>query len=173
MSWLDARDGAYSEPTSRYMTAQVCLNGHPTTNGIERSPELQSKFCAVCGAETITVCQNCRASIRGDYFVPGVITFNKYHPPRFCHNCGKPLPWTDRAISKAHELADEIDVLNKDEKKKLKTAIDDLTSDSPSTELATVRYKNLMVKAAPALGRAMNNVIVTIATEAAKKMLGL
>jgi hypothetical protein len=173
MDWLDARGGGYSEPPSQYKTAQVCINGHSTTDDVESSPELMSKFCPSCGGETITACPNCNAPIRGHFYVPGVFSNRAYHPPAYCHDCGKPLPWTAQAIETAHELTDEIDTLTDDEKTKLKSAILELTVDTPKTELASIRYKKLLAKAGPVIGSAMNKIVVTVATEAVKKMIGL
>lgn len=174
MSWVDARRGYGGEnPPSRYKTAEVCLNGHHTTTDCEASPELRSKFCPKCGSETITACPQCRASIRGYYYVPGVISVGgKYRPPNYCYNCGKQMPWTQRSIAAAHELADEIDTLTDSEKGSLKKAINELAIDSPTTEVASVRYKKYLGKVGPALADALNKIVVNIATEAAKRLLG-
>jgi hypothetical protein len=152
----------------------VCLNGHPTTSDCELSPELRSKFCAKCGATTISACPECNANIRGHYYVPGVISVGgKYQPPNFCHNCGKSLPWTSRSIEAAKELTDEIDTLTAEEKGALKATFEDLTADSPKTQVATVRYKKFLAKVGPVLGDTLNKIVVPVATEAVKKMLGL
>ena len=171
-SWLEAR-GGYREPPSRHMTAQVCVNGHPTTDSLENSPELAAKFCASCGAATIRACPNCNAPIRGYYYVPGVISLRTYEPPRYCHNCGKSFPWTAQAIKTAEELTDEIEALDANEKAALKSAITDLTTDTPKTELASVRYRKLLAKAGTPIANAMGKIIISVVTEAAKKAIGL
>ena len=94
-SWEEKRFGLRSEPQSRYLSGEICLSGHPTTSGIEYSPELTAKFCATCGAETIRACPACNASIRVDYHVPDFISAgHEYTPPNHCHNSGAPpFPW--------------------------------------------------------------------------------
>jgi hypothetical protein len=159
---------------SFYYTAQVCLNGHATTSRLESSPELASNFCPVCGAHTISSCPKCNAKIRGDYEVPGIVAIGfLYTPPNYCHNCGQGLPWTVERIRAAETLAEEIEGLTPEERQLLKQSITELTSDSTRTELATVRYKRLVKKAGATIGPALNKIVVAIATEGAKKLLGL
>jgi hypothetical protein len=173
MSWADARGGGRgSGPAPHYRTAQVCLNGHPVTEDTELSPQRMSNFCAICGSATITTCPGCNAPIRGRYFTPNALVLSSYHPPSFCHERGKPMPWTAQAIAAAHELTDESD-LSADDKQTLKSAIVELTVDTPKTELASIRYKKLLAKAGPAIGSAMNKIVVTVATEAVKKAMGI
>jgi hypothetical protein len=51
---------------SWYDTAQVCLNGHAIKDTVIKHPEHNKDFCDRCGAKTITACQVCNASIRGE-----------------------------------------------------------------------------------------------------------
>jgi hypothetical protein len=96
-----------------------------------------------------------------------------YRPPKYCGECGKPFPWTEAALSAAKEYADELD-LNADEKEKLKSSIDDLTSDTSRTQLAASRFKKFMAKVTPEAGKALLQVVVSVATEEAnKKLMGL
>ena len=97
---------------SRYMSAEVCLNGHPTTSGIEYSRELTAKFCDTCGAETIRTCPSCNATIRGDYFVPGVLSITQYTPPNHCFNCGTPFPWKTAKLQAAKEQVADLEELS-------------------------------------------------------------
>ena len=157
-----------------YRTAEVCLNGHHTTNSIETSAELRSSYCPKCGAETITECPRCSEGIRGDYYVPGVIDFTaSYCPPNYCHACGQPLPWTQERISAAQELVDELEELSEGDRDTLKESILDLSRDSPRTELASLRYKKLIRKSGGVVGQALNSAVASIATEAAKNLLGM
>ena len=155
-----------------YLTAQVCLNGHVATDRLEKMPEAAEAHCSRCGEHTITECPNCRGNIRGYYWIEGVVGAGyRYHPPKFCRKCGEALPWHMAKIKAAQELADELDELAADDRKKLKAAINDLTSDTPRTELAAHRYKAIAAK----LGRGARNPLTTImtelVTEAAKKMI--
>lgn len=38
---------------TKYLTAQVCLNGHMVTSAVEHNPELMQDYCSKCGAKTI------------------------------------------------------------------------------------------------------------------------
>lgn len=99
-----------------YRTAQVCKNGHVITSNIHNSAHL-SNFCPECRAETITSCPNCNTPIRGEYDVPGVISFSTYTPPKYCHHCGYPFPWTEEKINSISKLLDMQDQLTEEEKK--------------------------------------------------------
>jgi hypothetical protein len=118
-------------------------------------------FCPKCGAPTITDCEHCQNQIKSG------------RRPAYCVKCGKPFPWTESTIATAKELTDELEKLNAEEKTALKATFSDLTVDTPRTELAAHRFKNLLSKIAPSAGEALKNIIVTIATEAAKKGMGL
>lgn len=157
---------------AHYRTAQVCLNGHSTTSDIQLSPELMARFCPECGEQTITQCPSCQKDIRGWYHVEGVISIRDYVPPRYCYDCGKPFPWTSRALEAARELTDEIDELTPDEKKTLKQAIADLSTDSAKTGLAATRYKKILGKIGKVAADALTKIVIEVATEGAKKSLG-
>jgi hypothetical protein len=172
-SFIDARRG---RPRSelleiRYLTAEVCLNGHPTTDAIERWPERTAKFCAECGVGTIRECPACNVPIRGYHQVPGVILGSEYHPPNHCHNCGTAFPWTTAKIAAAKEHAAEIEGLDDAEKAKLQGAIADLAAGGARTELAASRFKGLMKKAGQTVGSSLYKIVVDVASEAAKKAL--
>ena len=156
-----------------YRTAEVCVNGHHTTDSLETSPERRSNYCPTCGAETISRCPECSATIRGDYDVPGVVIFAPYEPPSFCYNCGSAMPWTEAKVRAAQDLIDEVDSLSSEEREILKDSILELTRESPRLELASVRYKRLVRKSGKVVGNALNSIVISIATEAAKGHLGM
>ena len=154
-----------------YRTAQVCLHGHTTTDALELSPEMAAPYCQDCGQPTICACQNCSAGIRGDYHVEGVFAVSEYSPPSFCHQCGAPFPWTSARISAAKELADEFDDLTSGDRETLKGAIDDLSSDTPRTEIAAHRYRSIISKVGKGAAASMRAIVIEIATEATKRVL--
>jgi hypothetical protein len=96
-----------------------------------------------------------------------------YRLPRFCGECGGPFPWMETAVSTAKEDTEDLAQLNIDEKGELNRTIDDQTRDTPRTPLAAGRFKKLMSKIGPSAATVLNKVVETVATEAAKKMVGL
>src|SRR6267378_6051260 len=87
-----------------YRVAEVCPNGHVSTDSADRSPELREQFCSRCGEATLTQCPKCKAPIRGHYYVEGFFGMDEYEPPAHCHNCGSAFSWTERKVAGAVEL---------------------------------------------------------------------
>lgn len=163
--------------------AIFCLNGHyielfeqtqrarsgsQLRHMMERAsfeePKKPQAFCTKCGAKNIAACPHCSAAI-----------LHRFAGDRaaYCSGCGKPFPWTETALAAAKEYADELDALSAEEKGTLKTTLDDLTIDGPRTELAAHRFKKFMQKIGPAAGDVLTKIIVNVATEAAKKGMGI
>jgi hypothetical protein len=154
-----------------YDTAQVCLNGHVITSGIRTSPEEAAKYCSQCGAETITQCPQCHTDIRGYYHVPGVVGGFRYVPPAFCHQCGKPYPWTESRLKAAEELIDLAEHVSVEEKRSLKNDLLALTCDTPRTNVAVAKMAEFLRKAGKEVGSAMRDILTNIASEAVRKAL--
>ncbi|AKI97988.1 DUF2321 domain-containing protein [Kosmotoga pacifica] len=153
-----------------YHKALICKNGHIITDTIDTQPEKYEKYCSKCGAETIKKCEHCGAFIRGDYEIPGFVTIG-FPPelPKYCHNCGKPYPWTEKSIEAAKELLMELDsgygedFLNK--------TVEDLISDDPETKVAIVRIKKMLAKASPEIGKLLKDILVGVVSEGVRKMI--
>jgi len=96
-----------------------------------------------------------------------------YRPPKYCEECGTPFPWTEMALSAAKEYTDDLDQLSAEEKLALKKTFDDLTSDTPRTPMAANRFKKLVAKIGPVAGSVLVKIVEAVATEAAKKSMGL
>jgi len=156
---------------SWYDTAQICLNGHSINSMAVSSPERNQNFCDKCGAKTITDCPHCKHCIRGKYHISGAFHFSEFHPPKFCHHCGQPYPWTESTIEAAKEYADELEKLTPEEREKLKKSIGDLVQDTPKTELAASRFKQLVTKAGGSTADIFQKVLVNIISETAKKLI--
>lgn len=160
----------------QYANGQVCLNGHKITGDV--SSGFAQNFCSECGASTIAKCPTCNTNIRGYYEHDNsggvvILSVPEFNVPRHCHNCGSAFPWIADQISAASELVDELEELSADEKAKLRESIAFLTKDSPKTELASIRFKKILSKANTAIGNAIISIITSIATDAAKKQLGI
>jgi hypothetical protein len=156
-------------PEGTYDTAQVCMNGHLASGSFHDSPEFRKKFCDKCGEPTITQCMSCTAEIRGHYR-GGWVSTRKPPVPSFCRECGKPFPWTSRRLEAASVLAAESE-LNEQEREQLESSLRDVLTDTPKTEVASVRIKRLLSKAGKEVGGALRKVIVDVASEAAKKTI--
>src|ERR1700687_1216828 len=99
---------------------QVCLNGHPINPHFNSRPDRNEKFCSKCGSGAIAQCPTCNHAIQGhspDIFAP-------FKPASFCHNCGKPYPWTEKKMTAAKELVDGADGLDQKEKEALTKSVD-------------------------------------------------
>ena len=152
-----------------YDTAQICLNGHKITGSYHKSPQFHSKFCKTCGQPTIIKCQECNAEIKGSYSGVGVGFSSQVQA--FCHNCGKPYPWTKSKIDSAKELAQEFENLSKEDKDILSKSIDDLVADTPRTTLAASRFKRIMSKVGKMAYSEMKTILVDLASSTAKKTM--
>jgi len=164
-------DESRSGPLKGYDTAQVCLNGQPINEFAESQPAHNAKFCDKCGAETITACPKCNATIKGHYHSPGVLAFSNYKPPAFCYQCGLPYPWTTSRLNAARELTNELENLDEQERESLSKSLDDLIRETPSTPVAVNRFKKLVKKAGSVAADGLKSILVDVITEAAKKQL--
>ena len=154
-----------------YDVAQICVNGHVINSSSESYPQYNKNFCDQCGAETITKCRHCGREIKGDYLDVQGFIIESFKKPSFCDNCGEPYPWTKSRIMAAQELAKEAEGLSKEERLILEKSIDDIVKDTPSSSVAALRFKKIMVKAGKATAGMFKDILVEIASEAAKKVI--
>lgn len=150
---------------------EVCLNGHQKTI-YSKTIDNPGTFCEECGESIISQCLNCKAGIKGFKRVPGVISIGEnIKVPRYCYHCSKPFPWTQILISNTEELlsldpaftATDINIAIK--------AIPDLISETPTTPVATIKFKQILSKATPVVKDAMYNLLVDVISETVKKSL--
>jgi hypothetical protein len=130
---------------------------------LERKHE-RLAFCSECGSQGISACANCHKPI--------VVKQLFSDRPSYCSVCGTSFPWTVTSLTAARDFADELE-LSDDDKAKLKATFDDLTVDTPRTELAAHRFKRFIQKIGPSAGDVLTKIVVNIATEAARKGMGL
>ena len=157
-----------------YDVAQVCENGHVITAYFSSSPEHGKKFCDKCGAATLSQCPQCSTPIQGEYH--GEVIFiggPAFKAPRFCRNCGAAYPWTQSAMESLNSLTELADKLSAKERDQLRLAIDDLVRDTPRTQGAIATVKILAPKIGQEVWTGMKSILIEIATESAKKGLGL
>lgn len=158
----------------RYLTAQICMNGHMITSSIEHCPELKESFCSKCGAETITTCPNCNAPLRGELYDDEVSILG-YTPSvdSYCTNCGKPYPWTESALQNTALLIQEEEELSEQLKESLVESLPNIITETPATNLAVVRVKKCLASAGKFTTDAVRQFVIDFGCELAKKSLGL
>ena len=77
------------------------------------------------------------------------------------------------ALSAAKEYTDDLDQLSAEEKVALNGTFDDLTSDTARTPVAANRFNTFISKIGPVAGGVLQKLVEAVATEAAKKAIGL
>ncbi len=154
-----------------FRVGQVCRSGHPITDSADSHPEHREAFCSKCGSATTMTCEKCQTTIRGDYYVRGVYVRATWNPPRHCHHCGSPYPWTESKLRASAELIDELDELSETEREKLKASVEDLVRDSPSAEVAALRVKKAFLKLGKLGSESLRALLVDVLSEAGKKMM--
>jgi hypothetical protein len=154
-------------------TAQICLNGHVINREVKKSPEFNQKFCVRCGAEATTQCPKCKADIRGEYHGVDVFVITPANAPAppFCIGCGAAYPWTQARLDAARELTMTLDALTPPEREMLAKSLDDLVRDTPRTTVAATLFKKAVAKAGGEAAGGFKDILISVVTEAAKKML--
>lgn len=156
-----------------YKTSIICKNGHLNNCYAEQQDVRFYKFCTLCGAENISVCQECQTPIRGrvDSFI--IDTEPYTYVPAYCHECGKPYPWTATALSAAAEIIEEDDSLTPDEMQKLISVLPDIISETPKSNIAAIRIKKAFLKISKFTAEALKTFIIDFGCAFIKNQLGL
>ena len=100
---------------------------------------------------------------------PGNLSW--FTPPSFCHDCGKPYPWTEAKLKAARELTDLLENLSPEERDILKKTFDDIIRDTPQTAVAATKFKRIAAKVGKVAAEQLRQLIVDIASETAKKII--
>lgn len=159
---------------TKYLTAQVCLNGHMITSSIERNPEQKQDYCSKCGAKTITNCPNCAAPLRGELYDDDCVIIG-YTPSvdAYCPKCGTPFPWTSSAIENAALLIQEEEELSNQLKASTIESLPAIVTETPATNVAVVRIKKCLASAGKFTAEGLRQFVIDFGCELAKKSLGL
>lgn len=152
-----------------YHTAQICLNGHIINGFLDKYPEHNQNFCNACGAKTISQCPSCNADIRGAY--EWDFASDDAKVPSYCHNCGKPYPWTQIAIDSTKELILLNDSASDKEKEYLNNNVQSLLVDTPKTKVVATKFKIFLKTARKEIGTGLKDILVDIISESAKKII--
>jgi hypothetical protein len=122
------------------------------------------KFCADCGAETMSKCHGCGAYIQyKDY--------RAHYVPNYCTECGKPFPWVSSALEELGRVTDEAMGLTVEEKISLKRAYPELTKNTAKTRGAIETMKVYYAKFSPAAMAIVRTVLVNVMTDEGKQGL--
>ena len=157
-----------------YHTAQICLNGHMINGEADKYLEHNELFCSICGAKTVTSCLNCGMPIRGTHEEPGVLIIGDSASVRsYCHNCGKPYPWTVSAIEATMLLIQEEEEFSEQLKNSLSDSLPDIISETPKTNLAITRIKKALSFAGNFTAEGIRQFVIDFGCELAKQSLGL
>ena len=161
------------EDYNHFDIALICENGDVVNWASMTSPEYNTDFCRECGAKTIDACPSCNEPIRGEDLSIREWFGSFRRAPKFCHKCGKPYPWHERAKQVVLEYADEIGNLSQDDRFQLETSIVVLSNDTSEAQaqLAAVRLKKIVSKLGKAAGEVAYKMVVDIASEIGKKTL--
>lgn len=155
-----------------YHTAQICINGHMINDSADRDVECNKNYCDQCGGKTISKCPSCNSNIHGDYEVPGVCCVGfETSVPAYCHNCGQPYPWTKQKLEAVQELLTLDDSLNEKDLQYFSDNMNSIVNDTPKTKVVATKLKMFLSKAAPVVGTSLRELLVDIASEAAKKII--
>lgn len=151
---------------------EVCLNGHQITAYAESQPDHRQKFCDECGEKTISACEKCGTNMRGYRHVDGVISISKVPVPKYCLNCGTPYPWQAAKTENFREILQETE-LSREDLQEADKALPDILRETPRTEIASLKMKRIMGKVGKPIYGILLKVITDLASEGAKKAMGL
>ena len=149
--------------------AQICKAGHVVNIYKYLHSECNVKHCLLCPEEVISECPSCHQPIRGGYYCAKVFSQNaytgdamskrhshttthiqelttpeNYQTPAYCHECGKPYPWTETLIKEADAIIDSFDELEVEQQKLLKERFPDLLSETPRSLSAALEFSKLI-----------------------------
>jgi len=92
-------------------------------------------------------------------------------PPRYCHQCGKPYPWTETAIHEAIRLAADEAAWSAEDQEAFNEAVPELCKSGPKTDRAVATVLRLMDKAGEYTVNTFKRVMVAFAAEAVKQQI--
>lgn len=131
---------------NKYYYRYICSNGH-SLNEMGKTQVPEHPYCYMCGAQVISICQNCNAQIKG--YNMGDYPIGELPIPNYCYNCAEPFPWTKLLIDKAIELVSLDKKLKESDKEVIKNELPNLLVDSIETPISQAKIKILMDKMTP------------------------
>ncbi|KUO66100.1 MAG: hypothetical protein APF84_12320 [Gracilibacter sp. BRH_c7a] len=159
---------------TQYDVAQICLNGHLVNEATKKSPQFSSKYCGKCGQPTIDKCPLCKSPIASRYQrsrTPSMSSSPESPVPFYCHDCGKPYPWTQTIIDTTIELISGEDELTPEDKKIITENLPDIISQTPRTPLAASRVRKTLEGMSGAGKEVFKQLLSDNVTESAKLLI--
>lgn len=152
--------------------ALICKNGHLINGCFHTHPQKNVPFCSECGASTISECPTCHKEISGDY--KGEFGYAiPWDIPKYCEYCGKPFPWTQSVIESISLIIQEESGLSRDLKQSVIESLPDVVSQTPRTELASIRMKKVLAGATSVAVDTIRQFIIDFGCELMKQRLGI
>jgi len=160
--------------------ALICESGHVINAYSSRIKELNVNYCKDCGKKAISQCPKCHSPIPG-----GLVTSepaflhelikqgSEYTVPNFCSSCGTAFPWKPERERALEDVINELANLSPEEKAKLTKAIPDILIKTARTPTASMHFKKAMKTIGSEGGKVLRQVILEVAPEVVKDMLGL
>jgi hypothetical protein len=182
-SFFDPHTGSEREsgmvPHEAWDVALICRNGHLINDRSRGNPAANVNRCSICGAEPIGACPGCREPIRGFHYQEREQTGSPDKPigtplgsvPQYCDGCGRPLPWTERAMSAARALIRELAALDSYERDLLRRSIDHIVRETPQTPLAILRIRTALSRVEGETAAALRELLLSVANDAVKQRL--
>lgn len=165
-----------NRPAAAGDSVLVCLNGHV----VQEPAPGRARQCSQCGAASIRTCPGCREPILGvpprPLDNPGDTGFLETKgaatAPRYCHCCGRPFPWTERAVSAVRMAIRQVSALDAFERDQLRRCIDHIIHETPQTRMAVVRVNESLARVGGETAAALRELFISIASDGVKQQLG-
>lgn len=166
------------------LKSAICKKGHLQTSILGFSEKYENLYCKECGSEIIDVCPNCNSIIQGgtfevkkeielyntDFFSPGYYEKEYRIPtsyiPKYCHNCGKPYPWTEDFLNTYKDALSLVLGNEKELQNKIYNATEELVKNNfdLKSPMATF-FKLLLNKAGDLTKDVVVNTLSSVASE--------
>ena len=159
--------------------ALVCLSGHLINDRVRGKAAANLEECPICGSETVSACPGCREPIPGFHYESGQDPTSPLvprgralaAPPRYCPACGRPFPWTERALSAVRSVIREVAALDLHERDQLRRSIDHIIRQTPQTPEAVRRINVALARVGGETADTLRGLFLSIASAEVKEQL--
>lgn len=157
----------------------VCLEGHLVSDAPAPGSAAVERLCPQCAVPVIAECPGCREPILGvpgsAYRLPGLGGVEPgarpLLPPRYCHCCGRPFPWTERVVSAVRTAIRELRMLDAFERDQLRRSLDHIIHETPQTGAALVRINAALTRIGGETADRLRELLMSVATESVRTQL--